>query len=121
MSLLSINWASALDVVFFGFGMVLSILVILVIILTIYGKLFAPKVKVPKLSKENTKTVNKVQTEEFSEEHLPAEYSAAIAMALHLYYSDEHDVESQIITIKTVQRRYSPWSSKIYGLNNLVK
>jgi hypothetical protein len=45
----------------------------------------------------------------------------AIAMALHLYYADVHDEESHIMTIKTVERRYSPWSSKIYGLNNLSK
>lgn len=122
MKILAINWVSAFDVVFFGFGMVLLILVILVLILTLYGKLLAPKVRVPKQPKESKNHTNKKEEEaEFLEQHLPAEYSAAIAMALHLYYSDEHDVESQIITIKTVQRRYSPWSSKIYGLNNLVK
>ena len=44
---------------------------------------------------------------------------AAISMALHLYLSDFHDEESNIITIKRIERRYSPWSSKIYGLNNL--
>ena len=47
--------------------------------------------------------------------------SAAIALALHLYYADVHDEESHIMTIKTVERRYSPWSSKIYGLNNLSR
>jgi len=44
---------------------------------------------------------------------------AAISMALHLYLSDIHDEESNIITIKQIERRYSPWNSKIYGLNNL--
>ena len=46
---------------------------------------------------------------------------AAIAMALHLYYSDVHDQDSHVITIKKVERRYSPWSAKIYGINNLVR
>jgi Na+-transporting methylmalonyl-CoA/oxaloacetate decarboxylase gamma subunit len=46
---------------------------------------------------------------------------AAISMALHLLYSDEHDEESNIITIKRIQRRYSPWNSKIYGLNNNIQ
>lgn len=45
---------------------------------------------------------------------------AAISMALHLLFNDEHDEESNIITIKRIQRRYSPWNSKIYGLNNNI-
>jgi len=39
----------------------------------------------------------------------------AVAMALHLYYG-VHDNESDVITLKRVQSRYSPWSSKIYGI-----
>lgn len=46
---------------------------------------------------------------------------AAVSMALHLYFNTMHDEESNIITIKRIERRYSPWSSKIYGLNNLIK
>lgn len=46
---------------------------------------------------------------------------AAMAMALHLFLSDEHDEESNIITIKRIERRYSPWNSKIYGLTNLIR
>lgn len=46
--------------------------------------------------------------------------NAAIALALHLYFNEMHDEESGIITIKRIQRRYSPWSSKIYGLNNTI-
>ena len=46
---------------------------------------------------------------------------AAISMALHLFLSDVHDEESNIITIKRIERRYSPWNSKIYGLTNLIR
>jgi hypothetical protein len=42
----------------------------------------------------------------------------AIAMALHMYYDEVHDTESNVITIKRIERRYSPWSSKIYGVIN---
>ena len=43
--------------------------------------------------------------------------SAAIALALHLYYADDiRDEENNVITIKTINSRYSPWSSKIYGI-----
>ncbi|HBB90419.1 MAG: hypothetical protein A2X22_04225 [Bacteroidetes bacterium GWF2_49_14] len=45
--------------------------------------------------------------------------NAAIALALHLYFSEQHDKESNIVTIEKVSKRYSPWSSKIYGLRNL--
>lgn len=44
---------------------------------------------------------------------------AAIAAALELYFAEPHDLESNTITITRIQRRYSPWSSKFYGLNNL--
>lgn len=46
---------------------------------------------------------------------------AAISMALHLFMNDMHDEESNVITIKRIERRYSPWNSKIYGLNNLIR
>lgn len=125
MNLLAINWASAFDVVFFGIGMVFVILVALVGIINLFSKIVAPKVKVPrkpKIAKKTTAEEPEIdEADDYQETHLSADYSAAIALALHLYYSDVHDVESQIITIKTVQRRYSPWSSKIYGINNLVK
>lgn len=52
------------------------------------------------------------------EKYLSGEISAAIGMALTLYFKEQHDEESGIITIKRVARTYSPWSSKIYGLNN---
>lgn len=46
---------------------------------------------------------------------------AAVSMALHLYFNTMHDEESNIITIKRIERRYSPWRSKFYGLNNLIR
>jgi Na+-transporting methylmalonyl-CoA/oxaloacetate decarboxylase gamma subunit len=44
------------------------------------------------------------------------EVYAAIAMALQMHDDDAHDYEDTIITIKRVEKRYSPWSSKLYGL-----
>ncbi len=46
---------------------------------------------------------------------------AAIAMAIHLYMNEKHDTESYNLTIKKISKRYSPWSSKIYSMNNLNK
>ena len=52
---------------------------------------------------------------------IPGEVSAAIGMALHLYFNEQHDFESNIVTITRISKRYSPWSSKIYGLNSYKK
>lgn len=47
---------------------------------------------------------------------LPGEIAAAIGMALQMYENDMHDHESAVLTINRVQKVYSPWSSKLYGL-----
>ena len=44
------------------------------------------------------------------------EIYAAIAIALHLYQSDIHDLENMVITIDREDKIYSPWSSKIHTL-----
>lgn len=47
------------------------------------------------------------------------EVYAAIAMALYQYQSKSHDIQQTRLTMKKVERTYSPWSSKIYGLRTL--
>jgi|YNPMSStandDraft_1061717.scaffolds.fasta_scaffold00388_9 Na+-transporting methylmalonyl-CoA/oxaloacetate decarboxylase gamma subunit len=49
------------------------------------------------------------------------ELNAAIALALYLYHSQIHDMESFKLTINKVSRNYTPWSSKIYGLRQYSK
>ena len=44
------------------------------------------------------------------------EIFAAIATALYEMSDDNHDIENTVLTIRKVQRSYSPWSSKIYTL-----
>ncbi len=46
------------------------------------------------------------------------EETAAIAMALVLYFEELHDEESGVLTIRKVSKTYSPWSSKIYAVRN---
>ena len=122
MNILAVNWADALNVVTFSFTMVFVLLVLIVFVLNIFSRIVAPKVRVPKKNTTNEdENSTNPSVKEYVEAHLSAGDSAAIAMALHLFYAEVHDEESAIITIKTVERRYSPWSSKIYGLNNLVK
>ena len=49
-------------------------------------------------------------------EMISGEETAAIALALQMYFDELHDEESGVLTIKKVSKAYSPWSSKIYGL-----
>jgi Na+-transporting methylmalonyl-CoA/oxaloacetate decarboxylase gamma subunit len=123
MNIADINWDSALMVVGFGLLMVFLILVLLVVIIKIFGLFFAPIILIKKPQRKSRADNIPLQVvEEYEESHLTASCSAAIAMALHLYYDEDvHDIEKAIVTIKKVEKRYSPWSSKIYGLTNLVK
>ncbi|MDR1006409.1 MAG: OadG family protein [Bacteroidales bacterium] len=43
---------------------------------------------------------------------------AAIAAALYMYNEELHDEEATILTINKVAKVYSPWSSKMYNMNN---
>lgn len=52
---------------------------------------------------------------------ISGEENAAIAAALYLFFSELHDEEKYVMTIRKVSRTYSPWSSKIYGVMNKMK
>jgi len=52
---------------------------------------------------------------------ITGEENAAIAGALFLFFSELHDEEKYVMTIRKVSKVYSPWSSKIYGIWNNIK
>jgi hypothetical protein len=52
---------------------------------------------------------------------MTGEENAAIAAALFLFFSELHDEEKYVMTIKKVSKTYSPWNSKIYGILNHFK
>lgn len=58
------------------------------------------------------------KAEEAADNNFTGEEAAAISMALYLYINDLHDEENRVLTIRKISRRYSPWSSKIYGVTN---
>ena len=98
MLILSINWTNYIILIGVVFLAVLAIII---------HKHFEHK----KEAKDNDKR---------NQEAISGATSAAIAMALHFYYADDiRDEENDIITIKTINSRYSPWSSKIYGIYGL--
>lgn len=94
-----------------GWVIVFVALIGLVIIFMAIPKLleFSIKCKLKKEGKhEESKSIN-----------IDADVNAAIAMGLHMYFNELHDEESNIITIKNAPKQYSPWNSKIYGVQNL--
>lgn len=53
-----------------------------------------------------------------SDHKFTGEEAAVIATAIHLYLNEQHDFENPILTIKKAEKSYSPWSSKIYGIQS---
>lgn len=51
---------------------------------------------------------------------IPGQVVAAIAMTIYLS-QELHDDESNLLTIKKATKTYSPWSSKIYGLQDFKR
>jgi glutaconyl-CoA/methylmalonyl-CoA decarboxylase subunit delta len=117
MNLLNILLANSVDfgltVAIVGFSIVLFSLTLLVFV---FSKL--PKLININLKKFRNNKKNNVQ-EETPDDHyiMEGNVTAAISLALHLYFSELHDEESNIVTIKKVKKAYSPWSSKIYSVN----
>lgn len=112
MNLLEVT-TSTWIVTIIGWGIVFAALVLLVIIFAFTPKVFRffTRLKLRRQGKLEA-------CEDDSPRNISGEENAAIAMALYLYLNDQHDKESGVITIKRIERRYSPWSSKIYTLNN---
>lgn len=97
-----------------GMGVVFAALIILNLIFNQIPRLlkFQMRIRFRKAGKQN-------ENEECCVD-ISGETNAAIALALHLYMNELHDLESNMMTITKVSKRYSPWSSKIYGLRNLT-
>lgn len=96
-----------------GYTIVFIALVLLYMVFRQIPRLIAIQTR-RKLRKEG-----KIDAEE-KELHIQGEVSAAIGMALHAYFKEMelHDEEDLVLTMKRVQKRYSPWSSKIYNVMN---
>jgi glutaconyl-CoA/methylmalonyl-CoA decarboxylase subunit delta len=107
------SWSYAFTLIIVGVTVVFAALALLVIILKsmpALGKIFT---RLPGFKKPDAPLK--------SDQKIPAQVSAAIAAAVYLYLDEVHDKESGMMTIRKVSRTYSPWSSKIYGLNIFKK
>ena len=100
-----------------GFGMVLLLLFVFIYVMQLMGKIMRPRVKAVKkevTNEEQTESVVHKQREDRIV--LTGDATAAIALALHLYYNGVHDEEDTKITI---QPHRTQWNNKMYGMNNL--
>ena len=102
-------------IIILGWLIVFAALIFLVLIFLLVPKIISWSTK--RALRKKARYANK--SEGNKEMILTDEMNAAISMALYLYFNEVHEEESNIITIKEVKRRYSPWSSKLYGMNNL--
>ena len=93
-----------------GFGIVLSALTLLFLVFSRLPKIINLTFKKKTGQQENSTDSGS------QDQHIEGNVTAAISLALHLYFNEMHDEESNIVTIKQVRKAYSPWSSKIYSV-----
>lgn len=116
MNLHFILMNSALDfgitVAIVGFGIVLFSLLLLFVLFSRIPKLINMKFKRRKGQEgKDEKAIG-------DDHEMEGNVTAAISLALHRYFSELHDEESNVVTIKQVRKTYSPWSSKIYSVTH---
>ena len=99
-----------LTVAIVGFSIVFFSLTMLVIVFLRLPKLINIKLKRIKKKRDRHETDANTENDYIIEGNV----TAAISLAMHLYFSELHDEESNVVTIKKVKKAYSPWSSKIY-------
>lgn len=102
-------------------SVVLSALIVLAILIWLFSRviIYLAKRQSEESRKKSLKNPNAVVHD--VEEESNGEVIAAIALAVKLNKEDLHDKESEVITINSVARHYSPWSSKIHGLTNMPR
>ena len=94
-----------LSIAILGYLIVFLALVLLYLVFTLFPKLIFWK---PGRTEKMTETVT-----------ISGEVNAAISMAVFLYFNEQHDEESNVMTIRKITRAYSPWNSKIYAVRNI--
>ena len=105
------SWGGAITII--AMCIVLGALIVLFILFLIFGK-------VSELLISSKKKKAKKAADHPDEHHdlASGEVIAAISLALSEHFAGGHDVEDTILTIRRLQKAYSPWNSKIYNLRN---
>ncbi|MBN2682561.1 MAG: OadG family protein [Bacteroidales bacterium] len=87
------------------------------LVLLFYTFKLVPKIlKIDVRNKLKRKGVTEFENKPDSDLEIEGDVNAAIATAIYLFFDEQHDEESGVLTVKRVDKRYSPWSSKLYGV-----
>ena len=106
------GWSEMLCIALISICLVFVMLVLLIGVMKLFGRIFSRERSAVKASAA-------VPDREVASNQLHEDEIAAIMTALRLYMSALHDRESEVLTIHSIKRAYSPWNSKIHGLTNI--
>ena len=104
------SWGGAITII--AMCIVIGALLVLSILFMIFGKVSESILT----SKKKKAKEAADHSPDDSHDLAPGEVIAAIAAALSQHFAGGHDVEDTILTIRRMQKAYSPWNSKIYNL-----
>ena len=102
MTMLAINWGNTLIITGVGFALVFVVLVLLIYIVKLFGVIFTQK------PKAQAPVAAPVAAPAAENEDMDM---AALAYVLHTFYN-QHDEESDVLTIRHDDVVYSPWNQK---------
>ena len=106
------GWSEMLSIALISICLVFTMLVLLIGVMKLFGRIFSKE-------KSAVKPSAVASQREVASSQLHEDEIAAIMTALRLYMSALHDRESEVLTIHSIKRAYSPWNSKIHGLTNI--
>ncbi|MDR1758768.1 MAG: OadG family protein [Bacteroidales bacterium] len=100
---------------------VFSVLIIIFLILKLFSRLSKKKKNKKTLISEETGAPMQGENSsvEDIDDDINGEVISAIAAAIHLHYTCQHDAESEIITIEQNESRYSPWAQKFLVIKKI--
>ena len=111
LSAIDWGWPEMLWTTLISICLVFVVLVLLVFVMKGFGSIFGSKSEAEAKVAAGSKPVVVGQIHE--------EEVAAIMTALKIFGSAMHDRESEVLTILSIKRAYSPWNSKIHGLTQM--
>ncbi len=103
------GWPEMLWVALISICLVFIVLLLLVFVMKFFGYVFTRRQTAAAAAAATTIATGQLHEEEI----------AAIMTALKLFKTEIHDSESEVLTIQSIKRAYSPWNSKIHGLTRM--
>jgi Na+-transporting methylmalonyl-CoA/oxaloacetate decarboxylase gamma subunit len=101
-------------------SVVFAALFIIYVMMKIFGKFGNVKISKSKVHETQKREIKSEDKKETNKE-LDSEKLAAIAMAMHYYFNEHRDEESEIITIDMPSARYSPWAQKELVIKRVIR